>query len=167
MEIIAIAAVGLNGELGKDNQLLWHIPEDLKMFKEMTNTHAILMGSKTFESIGKPLPNRLNLVLSRDFINKKNNEEKDLYYFGDWHTAITFAQSFMGESKLFIIGGGEIYKETLHTCSKVYLTRVYEEFDADVYFPMEVLNKDFELVGAEELSVSNGYIYKFLEYERN
>ena len=126
-DLKAIAASSLNRVIGKDGDLPWHLPEDLKWFKKITSGHAILMGRKTWDSLGRALPNRRNLVLSRSLqqvegmeVIRSLDELDDLEIEGD----------------LFVIGGGELYKQLLPECSELYLTTVMRELsDGDVFFP--------------------------------
>lgn len=140
----AIVATGRNREIGKDNQLLWHIPDDLKRFKKLTSGQTVIMGRKTFESIGKPLPNRRNVILSRnttqiDDCLVYNNIEDVLELFPE----------------AWVIGGSEIYKILLNHIDEIYLTLVYDEFpDADAFFP-EYLHRFKE----DEREDHDGYSY--------
>lgn len=123
-----VVAIAKNNAIGKDNQLLWHLPGDLKHFKEITSGHAIIMGRKTYDSIGKPLPNRRNIVITRN---------KDLNLAGaevvnNLSDAIALCNT---EKEVFIIGGAEIYKQAMDITDKIYLTTVHETFEADVFFP--------------------------------
>lgn len=129
MQLCMIVAVGKNGQIGKDNKLLWHIPEDLKMFKELTSGHHIIMGRKTFESIGKPLPNRTSVVLSRN-----NFKQDGIFTCENIEDAIELCKK-RGESKAFIIGGAKLYASTLEKIDILYLTNVDYDGDADTYFP--------------------------------
>ena len=134
-----IAAVGKNLELGKDNKLIWHIPEDLRYFKEMTTNKTIVMGRKTYESIGKPLPNRKNIVLTRQNIKIDNVEVIN-----------DIEQVFDINDDIFIIGGETIYKLFLPYADHLYLTEIEDEREADSYFPSfdkqkykkEIIKKD-------------------------
>lgn len=123
--ISLIAAIGKNNELGKDNQLLWHLPDDLKRFKELTTGHTIVMGRKTFESIGKPLPNRRNIVITRDTSYKKEGVE----------VIHSLEEVENLPEEIFIIGGGEIYAQALPFADRLYLTQVDTTLDADTFFP--------------------------------
>lgn len=147
MKISVIAAIGKNGELGKDNKLLWHIPEDLKSFKRLTLNHMVLMGNKTFASIGKPLINRVNLVLSK--IKNQKPIDDTVKYFCRAEDAISYAEE-TGEKELFIIGGASIYELFLPIADSIILSRVDWEGDADCFFPKFDENK-----------------YKLMEYKRN
>lgn len=126
--IILIAAVAENYALGKNNDLLWHLPLDFKRFKETTSGHYIIMGRKTFESFPKPLPNRTHIIITR---------QKDFKYEGcivvqDLEKAIAVCPK---NEDLYIIGGGEIYAQSIHLADQLDITRVHHSFDADVFFP--------------------------------
>ena len=141
-----VVAVGKNNEIGKNNQLLWHIPEDLKNFKKITTGKTVIMGKNTYESIGKPLPNRVNIVLSRNFLEigkkisedrkKYENETTKLEFFDDFQKVIEKYKDFPEE--VFIIGGGEIYKKSLELgiITRIYMSHVdFSDDEADTYFP--------------------------------
>lgn len=157
-EICIIAAMSENRVIGKDGQIPWRIPEDLRRFKELTTPHPIIMGRKTFDSIGRPLPKRSNIVLSRDI---------DFNPIGIYRTprlkdAISFA-SELDKERIFIIGGGEIYRQTLYLTQRLFLTVIDGNFEGDTYFPnYSVFNK----VVYEEHRESNGFRYRFLELEK-
>lgn len=133
-----IAAIGQNRELGNNNQLLWHLPEDLKRFKELTNGHPVIMGRKTFESIPekfRPLPNRTNIVVSR---NLDLALPEGVLAALSLEEAIVLAQKAPGSEEIFIIGGGQIYTEAVEKklADRLYLTLVEKTFpEADVFFP--------------------------------
>ncbi len=151
MKISMIVAYGKNWEIGLNNQMLWHISEDFKNFKKITSGHHILMGRKTFESIGKPLPNRTSLVLSRgDF------SYEGVYAFDEVQKAFDFARQ-NGEKELFIIGGANIYKELFPFVDKMYLSEVDFEGEADAFLePIDFSSwnlleqKDYEEIKDEE-----------------
>jgi dihydrofolate reductase len=126
--IIMIAAVAENNALGKNNDLLWHLPQDFKRFKEITSGHYIIMGRKTFESFPKPLPNRTHIVISR----QKEFRPEGCVVVESIEKAIAICPK---NESLFIIGGGEIYKQSIHIADQLDITRVHHSFDADVYFP--------------------------------
>jgi len=126
--IIMIAAVAENNALGKNNDLLWHLPQDFKRFKEITSGHYIIMGRKTFESFPKPLPNRTHIVISR----QKEYRPEGCVVVESIEKAIAICPK---NESLFIIGGGEIYKQSIHIADQLDITRVHHSFDADVYFP--------------------------------
>ncbi|RXJ83621.1 dihydrofolate reductase [Arcobacter sp. CECT 8985] len=127
MKISMIVAYGKNWEIGLDNQMLWHISEDFKNFKRITSGHHILMGRKTFESIGKPLPNRTSIVLS-----KNGFCHDEVHTFSNENEAFDFARA-NGEEELFIIGGANIYETLFPYVDKMYLSEVDFEGEADAY----------------------------------
>lgn len=127
MKISMIVAYGKNWEIGLDNQMLWHISEDFKNFKAITSGHHILMGRKTFESIGRPLPNRTSLVLSRGDFSHEGVET-----FSNAQEAFDFARA-NGEEELFVIGGANIYETLFDYVDKMYLSEVDYEGKADAY----------------------------------
>jgi len=128
MIISIIVAVAENNAIGYDNHLLWHISEDLKRFKSLTTGHHIIMGRKTFESVGKPLPGRINIVISR----QANYRVEGCLVAKSLEEALELAKQ---DTEVFIIGGGEIYKEALSISDKIYLTRVHAGFAGDTFFP--------------------------------
>lgn len=127
--ITQVVAVGLKNEIGAGNQLPWHLPKDLKHFKALTENHPVIMGRKTYESIGKPLPNRTNIIVS----SKKDWFEEGVLIVGSIKEAVKFATKI--HDNVFIIGGGEIFRQTLDITDKIELTRVHAEVQADVFFP--------------------------------
>ena len=154
--ISIIAAVGKNKAIGKDNRLLWDIPEDLQRFKRITWGHPVIMGSKTFESIGRPLPGRLNIVLSK---NKNYQAPPEVKVSASLEQVLR--QYKNAKEEAFVIGGGVIYKLALPWADKLYITLVDDSpQDADTFFPdysefkKEIFRKDGE---------SNGWRYSFLE----
>ena len=126
MNISIIAAIGKNRELGIDNKLIWNIPSDLKFFRKTTSGHTVLMGRKTYESIGRPLPKRRNIVISRDTELKIENVEV--------YNNIDEALKNITE-EVFIIGGENIYSQFIDKADKLYITEIEESYDADAYFP--------------------------------
>ncbi|MBN2523470.1 MAG: dihydrofolate reductase [Bacteroidales bacterium] len=128
--ISIIAAIGKNNELGKGNQLLWHIPGDMKRFKRITSGHMVIMGRKTFHSINnKPLSNRRNIVLTRD---------TSLYFpnVGIVHSVDEALELVKSESEVFILGGATVYEQFLPFTHRMYLTRVHRGYNADAFFPV-------------------------------
>ncbi len=137
--ITIIAAAGENNELGKDNDLLWHLPEDFKRFKQLTTGHHIIMGRKTFETFPKPLPNRIHIVITRN----KNFKKEGAVVVHTMKEALKLAEN---DEQPFIIGGGEIYKMGLPIADKIELTRVHATFeDADTFFP-NFLEEEWQLI---------------------
>lgn len=130
--ISIIVAVAENGVIGKDNQLLWRLSDDLKQFKALTSGHAVIMGRKTFDSIGKPLPNRTNIVVTRQ---SKVSDDTTVLVADSIERAIEIAKELKGNDEIFIIGGGNIYEQSLAITDKVYLTEVKTTIDGDTYFP--------------------------------
>lgn len=124
-----VVAMGKNREIGRENQLLWHLPKDLKHFKEITSNHPVIMGRKTYESIGKPLPNRTNIVISR----KTDWFEEGILIVGSIKEALKFAKKI--DENIFIIGGGNIYEQTIELADKLEITLVNATLEADTFFP--------------------------------
>ena len=161
MTISMIVAYGKNWEIGLNNQMLWHISEDFKNFKTITSGHHILMGRKTFESIGKPLPNRTSLVLTRgDF------EHEGVHTFSDVQEAFNFARK-SAEEELFIIGGANIYETLFPYVDKMYLSEVDYEGEADAYLKEIDFStwdlaeqKDYEAVVSNNETVSPAWKFK-------
>ena len=135
--IILIAAVAENNALGKNNDLLWHLPKDFKRFKEITSGHHIIMGRKTFESFPKPLPNRTHVIITR----QKNYVCEGCIVVQDLKEAIAVCPK---NEDIFVIGGGEIYAQSIQLADQLDITRVHHSFEADVYFP-EIDPKIWEL----------------------
>tara|TARA_B100000963_G_C22620585_1_gene669752 strand:- start:1475 stop:1948 length:474 start_codon:yes stop_codon:yes gene_type:complete len=154
-----IAAVAEDNGLGLDNKLVWHIPRDLKHFKESTHGHCIIMGRKTFESLPKALPDRKNIVLSR-----KNITYKNAIVVNSIEKAI---EEIKNDSKPYIVGGGEIYRLFMNYSSYIELTRIHHKFKSDTFFPRINLN-EWEVVKRENVSKSEieKYNYSFLTYKR-
>lgn len=162
MIVSIIVAIAENRTIGKDNQLLWRLSDDLKMFKNITSGHHILMGRKTFESIGKALPNRINIVLT----TKPENLPNDIIGVQSIEEGILFAQA-ADESELFIIGGGKIYQQCLPFCDRIYLTEVAARIDGDTWFPE--LRMDEWTVAEQQYfpsSERNEYAFDFSILER-
>ncbi len=136
-----IVAVASNGAIGKGNDLLWHISDDLKRFKKLTSGNTIIMGRKTFESLpGGPLPNREHIILTRD----KSYKVPGCFVTGSIDDVLRKCDE---EKENFVIGGGEIYRLFMPYCTKMYLTRVDKSFEADTFFPevdFEIWKADFE-----------------------
>jgi dihydrofolate reductase len=127
-KVSIIVAIDQENGIGKDNQLLWHLPNDLKFFKKTTSGNTIIMGRKTYDSIGRPLPNRRNIVISRN----QDLKIEGIEVFENINSALEACQT---KSEVFIIGGGEIYKQALPLTSKIYLTKVDANCAADTFFP--------------------------------
>lgn len=160
MIISIISAIGKNNEIGKDNKLLWNLPSDLKHFKETTLGHPVVMGQKTFQSIGRPLPNRRNIVLTLD----KNFKGDGIDIF---HSIEELEKNLEdNKDEIFIIGGGTIYNLFIDKASKLYITHVDASFpDADTFFP-EIDKNRWQKIKEERFSPSNKneFGYSFVEY---
>lgn len=153
--------MGLNNEIGADNQMPWHLPKDLKHFKEITSEHPIIMGRKTYESIGKPLPNRTNIVISR----RKDWFEEGILIVGSVKEAVKFAKKI--DENVFIIGGGNIYEQTLELTDRLEVTLVKTELKADTFFPKirpKIWDKTNEI--CHEKDEHNEFDFCFQTYER-
>ena len=141
MEVSILVAVGEKGEIGKDNQLLWRLSDDLKLFKKRTLGHCIIMGRKTFDSIGKALPGRTNIVITR---NKKLKPEGCITAYS-LEKALKTAKEICGDREIFIIGGQQIFELSIPFASQIYLTQVKASFlDADTFFDISPF-KDWKI----------------------
>lgn len=157
--ISIIVAMGDNRGIGKTNKLLWHIKADLKKFKKLTTNHPIIMGRKTFESIGKPLPHRANIVVTRD----TNFSRSGILVANSLEKALEEAKK-VEKKEIFIIGGGQIYQQALPYAKKLYLTVVKGKFDADIFFPD--YSKFDKVIWESQWQKENQYEFKFIELER-
>jgi dihydrofolate reductase len=162
MKISIIVAIGKNNEIGKGNELLCHLPADLKHFKEITSGHTIIMGRKTFESLPKgALPNRKNVVISR---NKALKLEGATVY-----DSLDYALlKGMTDEEVFVIGGAQIYQQILPTADKLYLTKIHADFpEADVFFP-KINYREWKEISRETFPADekNLYSFSFVELER-
>lgn len=128
MIISIVVAIAENNAIGKDNQLLWHLPADLKHFKDITTGHTIIMGRKTYDSIGRPLPNRRNIVMTR-------NRELALQGTEITNSLEEALALCEGTEEVFIIGGAELYNRALAATNRIYLTKVHQTYEADTFFP--------------------------------
>ncbi|MGM0932714.1 MAG: dihydrofolate reductase [Bacteroidota bacterium] len=155
-----IAAAAENNALGKENDLVWHLPDDFKRFKKLTTGHHIIMGRKTFESFPQTLPNRTHIIITRN----KDYKAKGAVVVHSLERALEIAKD---DPQPFIIGGGEIYKQALPYSEKIELTRVHSEFEADTFFP-EIDNTNWELVNEEfhPTDEKHKYAFTYLTYER-
>jgi len=151
--IILIAAAAENNALGKNNDLIWHLPDDFKRFKALTSGHYIIMGRKTFESFPKPLPNRTHLVITR----QKNYRPEGCLIAESLEKAIQMAPK---NETIFIIGGGEIYKQSIAIADKIELTRVHHHFEADTYFP-EIDERKWQLISEDYHPKDEKHLYDF------
>lgn len=164
MNISIIVSISENNAIGKDNKLLWHLGDDLKRFKKLTKNKVIIMGQKTYESLPiKPLPKRINIVITDDY---------DISYDGcimayGINDSIEKANYWSKEDEIFVIGGGSIYKQFFDLSDKLYITKVYEKFDADTFFP-EINDEEWGLKLIEEHTKdeNNDYDFSYMIYEK-
>ncbi|MGB0357652.1 MAG: dihydrofolate reductase [Flavobacteriaceae bacterium] len=158
--ITIIAAVGENNALGKDNKLIWHLSDDLKHFKNLTKGHHVIMGRKTFESMPKALPNRTNVVISR----QKDYVAENAQVVDSLEAALALAQE---DDRPFIIGGGEIYSQALAFADCIELTRVHDDFEADTFFP-EIDTAVWREVWREnhDKDDEHAHAFSFIRYEK-
>ena len=166
MKVSLIVAVSENGVIGKDNDLIWHLPKDMRFFKDTTLGHHVIMGRKNFESIPhkfRPLPNRTNIVITR----QSDYKAEDSIVVNSVEEALKVAKS-NGENEAFIIGGGQIYKLALEAnlIDRIYLTRIHHSFDGDTFFPE--LSSDWEEINREDCFKDNNhkYDYSFIVLEK-
>ena len=163
-----IVAVAQNNAIGRNNELLWHISEDLKYFKSTTTGHPVIMGRKTYESIGRPLPGRRNIVLTRGTLEippVKNPQTTSMEVVNSLDEVYAIAQ---GDEEFFVMGGGMLYNETFGKEDFLYLTRIYAEAEnADTFFP-EVDEMEWDVVRESQLlhDEENDIDFKFIVYKR-
>src|SRR5690606_4051525 len=153
LKITIIVAASENNAIGKNNQMLWHLPDDFKYFKQQTIGHSVIMGRKTYESIGKPLPERRNIVVTRD----QEWTAGDVDVANSISEILTYCRD---EREIFIIGGADIYKQTFPLAQKVLLTRVHTQIDGDAYFP-ELAADTWKLVDKKEHPKDERHAYDF------
>ena len=164
-----IVAAGTNGAIGGDNKMLWHMPADMKYFKEKTTNNTIIMGRKSYEAIGHALPKRVNIVISKN----ENYKLSDCYTVTSIEQALNLAQELYVNSEqtngqqIFVIGGAQIYKLALPLVDKLYVTEIKGEFEGDAFFDKVDLNI-WEEVSREshKKDEKNKYDYDFVVYER-
>lgn len=161
-KIIIIVAMGENRVIGKDGKIPWRLSADLRRFKELTMDHPVIMGRKTYESLGKPLPGRENIILSRD----EKFKPKGCVVLRFLAEALKLASSIDGE-KIFIMGGGQVYEDALFFADEIYLTLVKASFEGDVFFP-ELNSAEWSEISREqhEKDEKNPHDYEFIVYER-
>ena len=148
-----IVAMSKNRVIGDSNTLIWHLPEDLKRFRQLTTGNTIVMGRKTYESIGKPLPNRRSIIITRD----PDYSVEGCEVVNSLEEAL-----LLSNSDCFIIGGGEIYRQAIDIADRIYLTLINKEFEGDTSFP-EL--KDWVDISYEDFS-NDDFEYSFIQYER-
>lgn len=170
MIISLIAAVGKKNELGKAGKLLWNLPADMKHFRDTTRGHTVIMGRKTFESIGRPLPERENIVVTRDL----NYYQPGITIVHSLEEALRYAALEQGkhfeekqdETEVFIIGGGELYKESITRANKLYITKVDDSPEADTLFPE--IGNEWSIISEDPHTADekNPHDYTFITYAK-
>lgn len=163
MSLSHIVAVSENDVIGVNNDLPWDIPEDMKFFRDKTKGKAMIMGRKTFESVGHPLPHRLSIIITRQKDYKV--DAPSAVVVPDLKSAVEYAQGQVSKwgDEIFIIGGGEIFKESMDIVDVIYLTRIHKHFDGDIKYP-KVDPKKFDLV--EQRDRTEPVPFSFLTYTR-
>lgn len=165
MIISLIAAASTNNVIGKDNKLLWHLPNDMKFFRNTTWGMPVVMGRKTYDALaGEPLPGRFNFVITR---NKDWNPQNEKVKVVDSLDAAIAGASETDAKEAFVIGGGEIYKQSMSMADKIYMTRVHMVLEGDAFFPV-IDEKDWELTSNLDFPVDekHAYAYSFQTWER-
>ena len=157
-----IVAVANNNVIGKDNKLIWHLPEDLKRFKQITTGKNIIMGRKTFESLGRVLPNRKHIILCNDMEMDIDNENVEI--LDDISKLDKYINS---DEENFVIGGATIYKLLMPYVNKLYITKINQDFEGDVYFP-EIKEAEWKEISKEKglKNDENPYDYEYITYVR-
>jgi dihydrofolate reductase len=159
MTVTIVVAIAENYAIGKNNQLLWHMPADLKHFKQITSGHTIIMGRKTYDSVGKPLPNRRNIIISRQDVTIPGCEVVK--------SVDEALELCTNEEEVFIVGGAEIYRLAINKNDRIYLTIIHHSFDADSFFP-EIDYMEWKQVSREDhpADEKHKYAYSFITLER-
>lgn len=157
-----IVAIANNNVIGKDNKLIWHLPEDLKRFKQITTGKNIIMGRKTFESLGRVLPNRKHIILCNDMEMDIDNENVEI--LDDISKLDKYINS---DEENFVIGGATIYKLLMPYVNKLYITKINQDFEGDVYFP-EIKKAEWKEISKEKglKNDENPYDYEYITYVR-
>ena len=160
--ISLVVAVSENNSIGKNNQLLWHLPNDLKFFKNTTWGGVVVMGRKTFESVNKPLPGRTNIVITK----QTNWSAENVIVANSVSDAIQKARD-LNFKEIFIIGGGEIYKESMHLVNRIYLTKVHTSIEGDTFFP-ELETEKWNLLSNKDFKSDekHAFDYSFQVWEK-
>jgi len=160
MPISIIVAASHNNVIGKDNQLIWRLSADLKRFKALTTGHHIIMGRKTFDSIGKPLPNRTSIIIT----HQTDYKAEGCIVVNSLEEALAKVPA---DQEAFVIGGGTIYKEAIDKADKLYLTLVHGKFDGDTFFP-KLDSKKWESLKREDHmpDAKNEHAYSFIDYKK-
>lgn len=163
MIISIIAAVSENNVIGKDNTLIWHLPEDMKYFKEKTTGHIVITGRKNYESIPekfRPLPNRTNIVIT----NQSNYNAPGAIVVNSIESALKKCKE-LGDKEIFIIGGAQIYMQTIDIAHKLYITKIHKSFEGDAFFPKIDLTVWDETSSISHFSEKNNCKFSFIEYQ--
>lgn len=162
MIISLIVAAAENNVIGKNNQLPWHLPADMKYFKQTTAGHTVIMGRGTFESLGKPLPGRTNIVITR----QQHFKAPGCTIVGSIADAISYAKE-NGTAETFIIGGGEVFRQSMSLAHRIYLTRIFHSFDGDTFFP-ELNTDEWKMISEErhQPDEKNKYAFAFQLFEK-
>lgn len=158
--ISIVVAAAQNNAIGYKNQLLWRMPADLKFFKDKTSGHTVIMGRKTYESVGKPLPNRRNIIITRQ--HDYQVEGAEVVHSVDEALALCDLKD-----EIFIVGGAEIYNMVMDRCDRIYLTLIYGEFEADTFFP-PIIQEFWQLTSEDyhQADEKNPYDYNFMVYDK-
>jgi dihydrofolate reductase len=159
MILSIIVAAAENNVIGKDNRLIWRLPADMKFFKDKTTGHVIITGRKNYESIPekfRPLPERKNIVITR----QKNYHAPGAIVVSSIENALEYVSKNHAEEEVFIIGGAEIYRQTLSACNRIYLTRIHHAFEGDAFFPT-VNEHEWKQVQNQDFSKDEKNIYDF------
>lgn len=157
-QLTLVVAIDASNGIGIDNQLPWHLPEDLAHFKRTTSGHPIIMGRKTFDSIGRPLPNRRNIVITRNPEWRHDSVEAV--------TSIAAAKALVGDAPAFIIGGGQIFADTLAEADRLIVTHIDKTFDCDAFFPTIDAAAWKEVAREKHHSEANGFDFSYVTYDR-
>lgn len=157
-----IVAIAENNVIGKDNKLIWHLSEDLKRFKDLTTGHTIIMGRKTFESLGRVLPNRKHIVLTHNTDYNIDDENVEIV-----HSIEELQEYIDDDNENFVIGGALIYRMLIEYCKKLYITKINKTFEGDAFFP-KIDDSKWKIVSEENNKVDekSGLNYKYINYER-
>lgn len=160
MNLTLIAAMAKNRVIGKDNDLIWHFPDDLKHFKKLTSGHHVIMGRKTYESVGRPLPNRTNIIITR----QQDYQAEGCLIAHDLESALALVEN---DDQPFIVGGAEIYKQSLDFAKTIELTLIHSEYEGDTYFP-DFDTNIWKLARGEkrEADDKHAHPFEFLTYKK-
>jgi dihydrofolate reductase len=160
MKLSLIVAMATNRTIGINKQMPWHLSADLKKFKKITMGHPIIMGRKTFESIGRPLPGRQNIIISRDV----NYQQEGCLIFNGLDAAVQYCSD---QDEVFVIGGATLYEVTLERADRLYITQINQAFEGDTWFP-EIDIEDWQEVAREDINndASVDFKYSFIRYDR-